>query len=61
MVTVDLGGDFSTEYSAGDHGLLFAQTSAERHAEKLPLAIAASKRLVRHDRKIERIEDWAPN
>ncbi|PYY31519.1 hypothetical protein [Curtobacterium sp. MCBD17_030] len=61
MVTVDLSGDFSTEYWAGDHALLFAQTSAERHAEKLPVAIAPSKRLVRHDRKLERMEDWAPN
>lgn len=61
MLTVDLGGNFSTGSAAGDHALLFAQTWAERLAEELRDAIAASERLVRDDRAFERMEDWSPS
>lgn len=48
-----MGRVISAEYSAGDPAPLFAQASAERHAEKLTVAIASSKWLVRHDRLSE--------
>jgi hypothetical protein len=50
IVPVDMGRVISAEYSAGDPALLFAQASAEHQAEKLTVAIASSKWLVRHGR-----------
>lgn len=60
MLTVDLGGNFSTGSSAGDHALLIAQTWSERLAKELPVAIAAREQLVRDDRDLERMDDWSP-
>jgi hypothetical protein len=56
-----MSGNFSTPTWAGDFSLLFARTWAERLQAQLPVVRAASQKLHRIDRQIERMEDWSPN
>jgi hypothetical protein len=57
----DMSGNFSTSTWAGDFSLLFARTWAERLQAQLPVVRAASAKLHRINRQIERMEDWSPS